>query len=111
MPTNTPSATPCTGKPGREIQVSPNNNANLFVRAVPLAWQGDPCKQTSKIIVKYDNKKGARVLKKKALTDNTFTTPKLNKGRTYVWKVRSCNAQGCGKWSGWRTFKVVKKAK
>ncbi len=118
LPTNTPtavpsvlpSATPCTAKPEREVQVSPSNNANLFVRAVPLAWQGDPCKQRSVILIKYDSKTGVKVLKKTNVTDNSFTTPKLTKGRTYVWKVRSCNAQGCGKWSPWRTFKIAKKA-
>jgi hypothetical protein len=122
-PTNTPTFTPtatttasasptsCNSKPPREIQLSPNKNANLFVREVPLAWQGVTCKQTSKVIVKYDNKKGLRAFKKKNISENTVTTKKLDKDRTYVWKVRSCNAQGCGKWSEWRSFKVSKNAK
>lgn len=109
--TASPSPTSCNGKPGRETQLSPNKNANLFVREVPLAWAGVTCKQTSKVIVKYDNKKGAKAFKKKNIGDNTVTTKKLDKGRTYVWKVRSCNAKGCGKWSEWRSFKVSKNAK
>lgn len=113
LPSLTPTVTntPCKGKPGRESQVSPNKGANLFVRQVPLAWQGEPCAQKFKIMVKYDSKKGAKAFKKTNITTNSVTTAKLAKGRTYVWKVKACNSAGCGKWSEWWSFKVAKKAK
>lgn len=110
--TNTPTVTACSGKPGKIVLVSPNKNANLMVRAVPLAWQGDPCASKYKVIIKYDTKKGARAFKKANIPQAGMTTPKLDKGRTYVWKIRGCNAANvCGKWSDWRPFKVNKQAK
>lgn len=109
-PSALPSATPCTTKPPREIQVSPNKNANLFVRVVPLAWQGVTCRQVSTVIVRYDNRKGDKAYKRTSISETNVTTKRLDKGRTYVWKVRSCNGVGCGKWSEWHSFKVAKGA-
>lgn len=107
----TPTSTPCSGKPSRATLVSPGKNASLLVRAVPLAWQANPCATKFKIIGKYDNKKGERAFKKANATGSTWTTKKLDKGRTVYWKVRACNAIGCSKWSGWWHFKVSKQAK
>jgi N-acetylneuraminic acid mutarotase len=107
----TPTSTPCSTKPVKTSLLSPNKKANLFVRAVPLAWQAATCGQKYKVIVKYDNKYGARAFKKGNITDLSVTTKRLDKGRTYVWKVRACNPLGCGKWSDWWSFKVAKNAK
>ncbi|MBI4673623.1 MAG: hypothetical protein HY741_18385 [Chloroflexi bacterium] len=109
--TPTPSATPCSGKPKKVTLVSPNKNASLLVRAVPLAWNANPCATKFKVIGKYGNKKGIRAFKNAKATGATWTTKKLDKGKTVVWHVKACNAIGCGKWSDWWNFKVSKQAK
>jgi len=110
-PTPSPTATSCHGKPAKVVLVSPNKNASLLVRAVPLAWQPNPCATKFKIVGKYDNKKGDLAFRNKKATGSTWTTKKLDKGRTVYWKVKACNAKGCSKGSGYWSFKVSKKAK
>ena len=112
-PSATPTftATPCKTKPAQPVQVSPGKNANLFVRAVPLAWQAANCGVKYKVIVRYTSKTGPVAFKRANITSLSVTTTRLDKAKTYVWKVRACNAIGCGKWSEWRTFKVTKQAK
>ena len=112
-PSTTPTftATPCKIKPAQPVQVSPGKNANLFVRAVPLAWQATNCGVKYKVIVRYTSKTGPVAFKRANITSLNVTTTRLDKAKTYVWKVRACNAIGCGKWSEWRTFKVTKQAK
>lgn len=108
--TSTPvSATPCAGKPGKATLVSPNNNATLQVRAVPLAWNAVPCATKYKVLVRVDSKTGARIFKKKVTTLQVVTNP-LTKGKSYYWKVKACNLVGCAKWSEWSKFKVAKGA-
>lgn len=103
--------TPCAVKPAKAVQSTPNKNANLFVRQVPLAWENANCGQTYKVIIRFDNKNGAKAWKKANIAGLNVTTKRLDKGHTYVWRVKACNSIGCGKWSDWRPFKISKQAK
>lgn len=114
--TNTPtltltpvSETPCSGKPGKPTQVSPNTGSTLLVRSVPLAWNAATCGEKYKVIVKQGSMTGPRVFKKKVDALQVVTKP-LAKDNQYVWKVKACNSVGCGKWSLWWQFKVGKNA-
>ncbi len=107
------SATPCTGKPGKPTLVSPNNNATLQVREVPLAWDPASCDPASyKVKVTEGTAKGPVVFKKKVVGSTQVTTKALAKDKTYYWKVKPCKPKpvGCGKKSDVWKFKVSKNA-
>ncbi len=89
--------------PARPRIVSPQTNAELTGPRVTLDWQNDGCAQTWNISVRENNPQGAQVFKQNRLVESNVTTPKLKAGKTYVWRVAACGANGCAR-STWHTF-------
>lgn len=95
--------------PARPALLSPQTDAELTKRRVPLAWQGDACAKTWNVMVRADNPQGQVVFKRGGLTQPNVTTTKLEAGKTYVWRVAACGDNGCAR-SKWTTFHITASA-
>lgn len=87
------------------ILVSPANKATIFTLKRKLDWQDEPCATLYGIQIRKDNKKG-EIFVEKSVNKSKFTAKQLEKGRSYVWRVRACKGTQCGPWSKWFKFKV-----
>jgi hypothetical protein len=105
-PTNTPTSTPCARVPGTPKLLSPKNGARVQVRAVPLDWADVACALRYELVLAPGPKRGPVILQETNLTQSQYTTPLLEKGKTYYWWVRACDLRGCGPWAGWWKFTV-----
>lgn len=93
----------CNAKPDSITQQTPANHAQVQ-RRVKLDWDDAACAAAYRVQVRLDNPKGATV-KNKIITASGKTV-RLERGHTYVWRVRSVGAQGRSAWSEWRAFTV-----
>lgn len=96
----------CVALPIKPTLTAPANNTLVKKRNVYLDWQDTVCGFTYQVQVRKGSKSGAVVDSATNLQSSEYTTRKLAKGSTYVWRVRACNSIGCGKWSGYRTFQI-----
>jgi YVTN family beta-propeller protein len=105
-PTPSPSHTPtpptasCTTRPSKPILLSPPNVAQLPLGPVKIDWQEVACADYYRL--KVIESPPRRVYLKIDLIETEYTFSGLSPGMRYVWKVRACNAFGCGdarKWS------------
>lgn len=108
-PTTPP--TPCATSPDATTLVSPATGSVEQVRAVPLDWADVNCATFYKLRVKQDSKTGRHaVVKQNHLLASQFTTPPLNPGHLFFWRVRACNTIGCGPWTEFSSFRVSRSA-
>lgn len=106
-PPPTPSATPqnCDRKPLAPTLVAPINQATVTKPRVNLDWSDVGCGVKYKVWVRENSPIGTVVDKNLKLDVSNYRTKALNKGKTYVWRVKACNARGCAK-TVWQTFSV-----
>jgi len=104
-----PDANGCAAVPPRAKLETPQDNTTLKKPSVRLDWGETSCATRYELVVRRDDKKGARVETQDGLTVSEHAL-KLKRGRAYFWRVRACNAAGCGKWSQWRQFQIRAKS-
>lgn len=101
----TPTPNPCTNAaPGAPTLTTPTGGAQVTQKKVDLNWNDVPCATKYKVLVKQDSKKGAKAFAITVGVSYTKTNT-LDKGHTYFWKVKACNAAGCKK-SAWSSFSI-----
>lgn len=93
----------CIAKPPASALVTPTDGATTGSRIVPLDWSDATCATKYQLYVRQDTKKGKSIVKDKNLTTSDYTTGKLAKAKTFYWRVKACNAQGCTP-TPWQTF-------
>lgn len=105
QPQPEPNPPPCPTKPNGVKLVSPTNGAKFTQRKITLDWDADACASTYKVILRENDAHGALAERAKNLTDTTFITSRLDRHKTYWWRIVSCNAWGCSR-STPRTFTI-----
>ncbi len=111
VPTNTPTptATPpsneCQNKPAAPQLSKPKANAEVKSQTPQLDWNDVQCATKYKVVVKKDAKNGVKAFKK-AVTVSQVKTTALEKGHTYYWWVKACNAQKQCTKSAWGMFTI-----
>jgi hypothetical protein len=76
------------------------------VRAVLLDWTDVTCALRYELVLAPGPKRNPAILWERNLTQSQYTTPLLDKGKTYYWSVRACDLRGCGPWTNWWRFTV-----
>ena len=109
-PTLTATHTPtlpagCKDKPEMAELLAPKPNAKVAKGRVWLVWNGDECARQYRVVLRRGSKTGARVHNTVIYTTR-FRTRILAAGKTFVWRVKSCNEFGCAK-TPWQTFSTL----
>ena len=104
----------CVQAPSQSTLTTPSNGSKVKKRQVTLGWDNSTplsCIVRYEIVLKQDSTQSSVFEKNKNVSSREYTTKRLLvPGKTYYWRVRACNAIGCGKWSGWWRFTVAKNA-
>ncbi len=95
----------CDTKPAAPILDKPKANAEVKSQTPKLDWNDVQCATKYKAVVKKDAKNGVKAFKK-VVTVSQVKTTALEKGHTYYWFVKACNAQKQCTKSAWGTFTV-----
>lgn len=105
--TATPTGTPhnCVGAPNPAANFSPPNASVIVRPRVKLDWEDVPCASFYKVRVRQDSPKGERVLRKKVF-GSRLRLKGLTVGKTYYWRVLTCNASGCTR-APWINFRYA----
>ncbi len=93
----------CNTKPNAPTQISPTDGSTTPSRTVFLDWSDEACVTQYQVFVRVGSPQGEQVDKNKNLTVSEFTTKKLAKKTTYVWRVKARNAHGAAK-TPWLSF-------
>lgn len=109
VPTDTPTVTltetpACLTKPKKAVPLAPENGAELVKVRPMLKWSLDSCAERVRLVIKRDARKGPSVYKG-LLVGTQFKPEALERGHTYFWRLKSCNAFGCQK-GRWQEFSV-----
>lgn len=109
LPTDTPTVTltetpACLTKPKKAVPLAPANGAELVKVRPMLKWSVDSCTERVRLVIKRDARKGPRVYNG-LLVGTQFKPEALERGHTYFWRLKSCNAFGCQK-GRWQEFSV-----
>jgi hypothetical protein len=107
--TATPSGTPqdCDSKPPAPSLDAPAPQATVKKPRVNLDWSDAPCATKYQVFVRENSPKGSLADKNTTLIESEYRTKALGKGKTYVWRVKACNAHGCAK-TPWQSFTINK---
>lgn len=81
----------------------PTNGASVNVGRILLKWNPSNCATFYKLEVRRTTKNGPIVVSSDDLSNTKFKLKNLVNDK-YFWRVRACNADGCGLWSKWRKF-------
>lgn len=113
MPTSTGTATPVptptdesppAAYAKRPHLLAPEEGAHLTKRKVRLDWSDVTCAEQYDVQGVKDNPEGERVAE---VTTSLFEfTRKYKRGQVYYFRARACNANGCSRWTAWRSFYV-----
>lgn len=99
LPTKTPQPTKtpigCNAKPAKPILSAPGDTATVKTQKVKLQWTAAQCADTYKFILKKDKQDSKPIQKSKASPATSGKTKTLDKGHTYFWQVKACDAYGC----------------
>lgn len=96
----------CSAAPDKVEVVGPLKNAVVQAGKVKFKWKASNCAVTYKFRLRETNKKGTIILRKDGLTKPKTTFKKLEAGKSYVWRVMACGANGQCTSTKWRVFKV-----
>lgn len=102
--------TTCLGKPDKAALLGPENDSKQNPGKITFTWNPVNCAATYQVQIRLASPDGELVVESKSLTKTQFSTQKLEKGKTYFWRVLACNADAKCSGSEWWTFKVAKKA-
>ncbi|MGB8647832.1 MAG: hypothetical protein WCF84_21540 [Anaerolineae bacterium] len=97
----------CANIPAQSALNGPANGAVLATLHPTLQWSALTCAARYEVQVRQGSASGPLVAQPKNLTSAQFAPAGLTAGKSYVWRVRACNAAGCGAWSGWWQFSVA----
>lgn len=82
-------------------KAEPPDGTTLNVRRVWLDWADVSCATHHEVVVRQGALDGRRVGGRWNLKESLYRTRALRRNRSYFWRVRACNASGCGDWSPW----------
>lgn len=85
----------CTDKPQAPVLVVPVDQATVHQKAVRLNWNESYCATRFKVEVREGSADGDKVFTSKGLTITEDVAEGLKWNRTYLWRVKACNAIGC----------------
>ncbi|MGB8646212.1 MAG: hypothetical protein WCF84_13320 [Anaerolineae bacterium] len=97
----------CSATPGQSALDGPANGAVVTTLHPTLRWNTATCAARYEVQVRQGTASGPLVAQPKNLTSAQFAPAGLTAGKSYYWRVRACNAAGCGAWSGWWRFSVA----
>lgn len=106
-----PTGVPPTGShrppnvPAAPQLVAPENGATLHTQSPILRWKTVPNARTYRVELRQAKRDGERVEISSIV--NSTITPTLIANTAYLWRVRACNAVGCGPWSETRKFTIT----
>lgn len=105
--TATPSGTPadCDSKPPVPLLVAPAPQVTVKRPRVNLDWSDAACATGYQVFVRENSPTGDLADKNRKLEVSGFRTKALSKSKTYAWRVKACNANGCAG-TEWQTFSV-----
>lgn len=83
----------------------PSKGTTFPQRKVPLNWGDTESTETYKVIVREGSKTGTVRLNLQGLKASDYLTPKLQRGKTYYWRIGACNDNGCTN-SPWWYFTI-----
>ncbi len=89
----------------KPLLLAPADGATSAKRRVKLQWAPSLCKVKYRVQVRADSKKGTSAQTAKNLETTFFKTKKLERGRTYSWRVTACVIGIC-KHSGWSSVRI-----
>ncbi len=92
-------------RPDKPALISPNDSTSSKKARVKLKWETAACATYYQLVVRRESPKGHVSVRENNLSVTEFKTNKLNRGKTYYWQVRACNANNCAK-SAWQSFEV-----
>lgn len=107
-PTTTPTVTatkiPCAKKPKAPGIVSPEDGGTVDGKQALLDWNAVNCANKYRVVVRFGSPQGDKVESKRVdAPASQYRTKKLERGNSYVWRVRACNDKGC-RASAWSSF-------
>lgn len=95
----------CQTQPAKPVGPKPGNGKSVKGPRITLDWNDVSCIQSYTVVIKLGSPMGTLVQKKTKLSDSTFITKALVKGRTYYWQVTAIGDAGNAK-SKWWSFTV-----
>jgi hypothetical protein len=101
VPTPIPTPTPIPLQV--PVLLTPPNHSTVIVLRPVLDWRN--VKNATSYRVQLREAFGTWQTKA-TVTNSEYKTPKLTRGKMYVWRVRACDATHCGKWSNYFGFTV-----
>lgn len=106
-----PPPPPCTSSPAAATLLTPIDGSLAHSRAVTLDWSDVGCATYYRLRVKQDSTTSKIIaVKQNNIPVSEFLTPLLTKKHFFFWRVRACNAIGCGPWTPYFGFKVAQNA-
>lgn len=106
-----PPAVACKGKPSAPLALTPANDGKAGEGKIQFTWEAVNCAKYYVVEIRADSPDGEAVVTSKHLGKLQFTTQKLERGKTYYWRVLACNAKDRCDAGEWWSFKVVRKNK
>lgn len=96
----------CSAAPAAPALLGPENEKQLKKAKAKFTWNTVECAASYKWQLRADNSDGELVATKKNLPAPETAFRKLERGKTYVWRVAACNADGKCEWSEWWSFTI-----
>ncbi len=72
-------------------------------------WRLAECAGEYELEVRQDSPDGRRVIQASQIRATRYETERLEPNHIYYWRVRGCNAVGCGLWSAFRSITLNRK--
>lgn len=99
----------CSGAPQATTLLTPVNAETIKKAKTEFTWNAVPCATRYKWQLRLDSPEGKLVTAKKDLTEPSTTFKKLKAGKTYAWRVMSCNAEDQCTASEWSSVQIKAK--
>lgn len=84
--------------------LTPPDGRNRRKTTLVLKWDVSGCASQYRLQVRADSRSGPNLINTRL--DQRKYKVELEPDRTYLWRVRACDAGVCSKWSKWSTFHV-----
>jgi hypothetical protein len=97
----------CAGKTDATVLASPENGIKLDKGKVDFSWNPVACARRYVFELRAGSPDGELVIEKKQKA-TTFSIKKLDAGKTYYWRVLSCNAKDKCVAAEWSSFRIKK---
>lgn len=97
----------CAELPAPPALTTPKKQATLKKSKPILRWQDSPTSLYAEVEIQDDI--GSSLLLASARDGIYKSEYAFERGHTYLWRARSCNAAGCGEWSKTRKFSIREK--